>query len=322
MCYKYCKRGKMRRKRVVGIIFIGIIGLFLFSIPVEARRVKISQYSSITLERIFEIWSGKIFTTVFSEVYEAVRDMSIEETNGYILHRLNEMVEKDSLTDEEAAFLIVALKQEASLLGWSGEEKEFLTKAVLPLSISLEEDIGHFLIQHLLWFFNYRGAKAGGGFKVIGHELKEQRGNVLFHGTLLGLVLTAINQDGMFGGDERTEFTISFSHAEGWAMLESRNDTSGTADSRDTCGLDELNRYMNPDIQRMPDKFTPIVLAFKTSILDLPFEKGKTIQRVLGKVSLNYLTYECKKLLVQTLGLKEVKPWMDEEWRRIIQGMR
>lgn len=185
----------------------------------------------------------------------------------------------------------------------------------MPIEISSQEDIAGILIEHLLWFYNYwmRFSCKDFGYGALDYELNYLEGKAVFQGRALGRLIDIINGNGIMGSRNVTEnVTGQFSRAVYWARPESRVDSTFVSDDDSpTEELDSLNRYMSQQSQKMSDKFQAIVLAFKPLILNESYNLDHLVNypeiRIYGGISLNDLTFECKKYLVDTLNITESK---------------
>lgn len=181
-----------------------------------------------------------------------------------------------------------------------------------------------FVIDNLLFFFNYLKSPI-----VVGIE--QPKG--WYHGTYKGIVEMAYNQEGRIGSDSGTFVTTNFQQAIFWADPFKRErdvDSIELDDEKYIRGL--LDRFksleiineqlFSGEILEDPNRFQPVVLTFREDCLqnkNRDFWGGNTSWVVPHKLSLNFLTKECKEILAKTFGWTEVKPWMDEEWRQIIK---
>ncbi|MDP8233919.1 MAG: hypothetical protein P9M06_03850 [Candidatus Saelkia tenebricola] len=315
----------MAKKKVLSTILVIVLLLFLcILLPVEARRVQDVQSSVANIIQITEFWKVSDVTQQLEEIYERVGE---ENSNSYIVSQLEKLEQKPILSNDDVGFLVFALKNEANLL--NSTSKRFITDAILPVDTFPNDKMGGVLIQHLLWFYNYRisCSDEGLGYGVLGYEVKELEEHSVFHGCCLGLLIDAIEDNGRFTGVYNVaEVTGQFGRAVYWSRPESRVDGTFVSDDElPTLELDSLNKLMSSQSQSMPNKFAPVVLAFKTSILHESYDCNRLTSypeiSVSGGISLNDLTVESKKILVSALAITESKPWMDEEWVQIIEGL-
>jgi len=131
-----------------------------------------------------------------------------------------------------------------------------------------------------------------------------------------GLVKIALeSEDGLLGTKNATNnLTSSFPNADWWARPESRvQERYGTDDDRPTLELHMLNEIMGLSD---PDRYHPVILAFDASKLGIDVRYHVQYG---GPLPLNFLTRQCKEILARAFDIIEIKPWMDEEWREIIE---
>ena len=180
-----------------------------------------------------------------------------------------------------------------------------------------------FVIDNLLFFYNYFQSP-----QVIGEE---EEGEVFYHGTNKGIVEMAYRGDGTFGDRDKNFVTSDFNEADRWANLffrerevreiEEKADRYPRGLQGRYLSLHSINKLFPPDIQQDPQRFQPVILTFKRDIVnesESDWMGGGRGRVIPGRLKLNDLTYECKKMLVHTFGWTEIKPWMDKEWREII----
>jgi len=94
----------MAKKRVA--LTVSVIALFLSSyvlVSAEARRVQDSHLFITNVIRITELWDADIV----NEVDRQLKDISVDAYSSYVFTKLEELKQKDFLSDEDIAFLIV-----------------------------------------------------------------------------------------------------------------------------------------------------------------------------------------------------------------------
>jgi hypothetical protein len=340
------------------IMFIIILSLVLSTYS-YARRVhsllELSEIERFSVGNLKDIWASVNAEDYpwIEEIYSP--DLDVIESNSKRLDSIMRKVTKDKVISlETLRFVIACLKHETNYFT-SGKEFDFLSSAILPSTNLVGRQMFDYLLQHLIWFYNYWRAKAEGRH-MIGVDLTEEK-NVwekeggleliergapvyLFHGTLLGIIYDVIfYRDGKLDSPKGwVSLTMNINAAEEYADPREREGYYlQELEDPDWPGvpfksLEHINDILSEEAKFLPNKFAPVILKFKKELSLTPECHQMTRTIAPGKVipehefaydrqlSLNYLTYETKKALVEALNITEPLPWMDKEWIEIIDS--
>ncbi|MFH1878031.1 MAG: hypothetical protein ABH883_04420 [Candidatus Omnitrophota bacterium] len=159
-----------------------------------------------------------------------------------------------------------------------------------------------------------------------------------YHGTLLGLVKTAVEtKAGLLGRESTANVTPEKSRAGFWSEMRMDHFFMDDDDYEKTRSNEELNGYMSPETQKLPEeiKYSGIVLEFETEDIfhndtDAPPAKGEwNNMETYPWIYLsdadgwgNRLTRRSKEEITRRLGYTEPFDWMDDEWREVIAEYR
>ncbi|MFH1877356.1 MAG: hypothetical protein ABH883_00930 [Candidatus Omnitrophota bacterium] len=152
-----------------------------------------------------------------------------------------------------------------------------------------------------------------------------------FHGTMLGLVKTAMEtKSGLLGSMDVANFTPSYNTANFWARCYKDGAFQGDDEFGETSSMEKLEDYMSEDTMRLDaaTRRSPIILEF---IDEDPYGE-QTIDLVETNHIFTYpwlslctaegyeirLSRKSKEEIVRRLGYTEPFDWMDDEWREVV----
>lgn len=140
---------------------------------------------------------------------------------------------------------------------------------------------------------------------------------VYFHGTKTGFVWDGIfKKDGKVGGDYNT-VTSGKTAAETYS--EKRPEFMSDDNYSPPLTEEEMKKLMSPEARARSDAQKPIVLEFDAFRYG-PYPQPALETHIAKRLSLNDLTLEYKKSLVERFAIHEPLPWMDKDWVVAIKG--
>lgn len=346
--YKYYDMFKTKILLIISLILI----LNNFSYSRRVRSLYLVSLKTFSVDDVYRYWNLRDYNS-YPWINEVSHPPNLERINlnlDRLAMILNDVEAMGVITVKDLEFVIACLKHEANYFTYT-EGWKYVATAVLSPDLKGGELL-NYIIQHLIWFYNYLRDKGKG---IIGVDLEKERqvwgeegrrlveGGppvYLFHGTLLGIVHDAVyHRDGEIGAKSTWVcLTANVNSAEGYADPESRereylqeleNPEWPGAPLKSLAGV---NQILSKEAKRLPNKFCPVILKFKLELsldskchqMRIQLLPGRVINTpefaYEGSLSLNYLTYDCKERLVEALDIKEPLPWMDEEWEEIIKG--